>query len=224
MRSALAAVALSFGEKMMYRDKFVAFRTVETCVADDALPVSAPESVVAVTPPTLKMLVEGVYKSALAVWMSVAAPTELLLGTNVMYRAVTDALFVAVTRVAVDALPVSAPVNVVDVTAGTLRMPVDGVNESDVTVWMSAGLPPAVLSFGVTHKYRATVAELILLVTTCDASVANPIKLGAVIDTVEIILGTLIVPPPDSPGVYVSPTDVRTLLVALPFASENVTY
>jgi hypothetical protein len=147
------------------------------------------------------MLVEGVYSSAFAVWISVAAPTLLLLGTNVMYRAVTDALFVAVTRVAVEALPVSAPVKVVDVTAGTLRMPVDGTNDSDVTVWTSAGLPPAVLSFGVTHRYLMVVAELILLVTTCDASVAKPMKLGAVIDTVEITLGTLIVPPPDSPGV-----------------------
>jgi hypothetical protein len=48
-------------------------------------------------------------------------------------------------------------------------------------------------------------------------------KLGAVIVTVEIILGTRIVPPPDSPGVYVKPTDVRVLLVP-PFTSENVTY
>jgi hypothetical protein len=85
-------------------------------------------------------------------------------------------------------------------------------------------LPPAVLSFGVTHRYLLVVAELILLVTTCDASVAKPMKLGAVIDTVDIILGTRIVPPPDSPGVYVKPADVRILLVALPFVSENVTY
>jgi len=130
---------------------------------------------------------------------------------------------VAVTRVAVDALPVNAPVKVVAVTAGTFRRPVDGTIESDVTVWMSAGLPPAVLSFGVTHRYLMVVAELMLLVTTCDASVAKPMKLGAVIVTVEIILGTRIVPPPDSPGVYVKPTDVRTLLVP-PFTSENVTY
>jgi hypothetical protein len=142
-----------------------------------------------------------VYNSAVAVWISDGAPTELLFATNVTYRTVDAALFVVFTRVAVDALPVSAPVKVVDVTAGTLRRPVDGTNDSDVTVWMSAGLPPAVLSFGVTHRYLMVVAELMLLVTTCDASVAKPMKLGAVIVTVDIILGTRIVPPPDSPGV-----------------------
>ena len=105
------------------------------------------------------------------------------------------------TRVAVDALPVNAPVSDVALTDGTLRMPDDGTNDSDETVWMSAGLPPAVLSFGVTHRYLLVVAELMLLVMTCAASVAKPMKLGAVIDTVDIILGTRIVPPPDSPGV-----------------------
>jgi hypothetical protein len=67
MRSAFAAVALSLGEKIRYRVRFAELRAVATCVADDALPVSAPERLVADTVPTLRVLDEGVYNSALAV-------------------------------------------------------------------------------------------------------------------------------------------------------------
>ena len=78
------------------------------------------------------------------------------------------------------------------------------------------------LLFGVRHKYRI-VDALVLNVTTCDASDARPVNVGAVISPVASIFGTRIVPPPVSPGVYVSKVAVRRL-VEPPFTSENVTY
>lgn len=68
------------------------------------------------------------------------------------YCAVDVELFVDVTFVAVAALPVSEPLSVVAVTVPTLRTSVDGTYESAVAVWMSAGLPPAVLLVGVRHR------------------------------------------------------------------------
>ena len=64
--------------------------------------------------------------SAGAVWISDAAPTLLFVGANVMNRVKFTVLAVVVTRVADEALPVSAPVNVVAVTDPTLRAFVDG--------------------------------------------------------------------------------------------------
>jgi hypothetical protein len=113
-------------------------------------------------------------------------------------------------------------VKVVAVTDPTLRLPEDGTYWSAVAVWISAGLPPAVLSFGVRHRYRA-VAALVLLVTTWDASDASPVKVGAVIPPVATILGTRNTAPPVSPGVYVSSVPVRRLLVP-PLTSENTIY
>jgi hypothetical protein len=75
-----------------------------------------------------------------------------LVETNAKYRATEDVEFVAITCVAEAARPVRAPVKVVAVTDGTLRRPLDGTNDSAVAVWISAGLPPAVLSFGVRHR------------------------------------------------------------------------
>ena len=59
MTSELAATELSDGENSRNRVKFAPFLTVATSVADDALPVSVPESVVAVTDPTLRSPVCG---------------------------------------------------------------------------------------------------------------------------------------------------------------------
>ena len=64
--------------------------------------------------------------SAGAVWISDAAPTLLFVGANVMYRVKFTVLAVVVTRVAVDALPVSAPESVLAATDPTVRMFVDG--------------------------------------------------------------------------------------------------
>ena len=50
----------------------------------------------------------------------------MFVGANVRYRVKFTVLAVVVTRVAVDALPVSAPVNVVAATDPTLRAFVDG--------------------------------------------------------------------------------------------------
>jgi hypothetical protein len=52
--SEFAATELSEGENSRYRVKFAPFLIVDTCVADDAFPVNAPESVVAATDPTLR--------------------------------------------------------------------------------------------------------------------------------------------------------------------------
>jgi hypothetical protein len=199
MRSAAVAAALSFGEKIMYRFSAEAFRTVETCVADEALPASAPVKVVALTLVAVSRPLDGVYVSAVPVLISVAVAAPLT-GTNVAYCAVVIALFVDVTFVVVAALPVSAPLSVVAVTVPTLNTPDDGTYESAVAVWMSAGAPPVVLLFGVTHRYRM-VDALVFAVTTCDASDARPVKVGAVISPVARIFGTRSVAPPVSPGV-----------------------
>ena len=76
---------------------------------------------------------------------------------------------------------------------------------------------------GVKHKYLV-FAVAVVIVMTCIASEATPTKLGAVIVPVARILGTRNVAPPTSPGMYVSAVAVLRLLVALPFASENVRY
>jgi hypothetical protein len=145
-----------------------------------------------------------------------------LIGTNVTYCAVDSELFVDVTLVAVAALPVSEPLSVVAVKVPTLKMSVDGTYDSAVAVWMSAGVPLTVLLFGVRHRYRI-VDALVLNVTTCDASDARPVNVGAVMSPVANIFGTRSVAPPVSPGVYVRSVAVRRL-VDPPFTSENVTY
>ena len=47
------------GANVRYRVKFTALAVVVTRVADEALPVSAPVNVVAVTDPTLRAFVDG---------------------------------------------------------------------------------------------------------------------------------------------------------------------
>ena len=47
------------GANVRYRVKFTVLAVVVTRVAVDALPVSAPESVLAATDPTVKMFVDG---------------------------------------------------------------------------------------------------------------------------------------------------------------------
>jgi hypothetical protein len=77
---------------------------------------------------------DGKYVSAVAVWTSVAAPVLLLLGTNARYRATADELVVAVTFVAEEAFPASAPLNNPAVTVPTVSISVDGTYERFVAV------------------------------------------------------------------------------------------